>query len=64
MDIDRREFELGGPGKVEELLDQLVYPIDLSDHDISEFRHRRVAAVGAAQQLRRALDPTQWVSIS
>ena len=62
MDVDRAQRQLRGPREIEQLLDQLIHPVDFADHDVGKIAHRRVAVGGTAQQLRRALDATEGIA--
>src|SRR5262245_16947947 len=62
MDIDGRESKLCGARQIEQLFDELIYSVDLADHDISKFFYRGVAVGGAAQQLRGSFNPAKGIT--
>ena len=61
MNVERFQVELGRPREVEQLFDQLVYPVNFADHDVGIVAYRRIAFGITAQQLRRAFDSAQGV---
>ena len=60
--IDRLHHQFGRMGKVVDLGDDLVEPVDLLDHDFVEILPEIGVIETFGQKLRKSLDRDEWVS--
>ena len=62
MDVHRLQSQLGRAREVQQLLDQLIDPIDLTNHDVDKFVDCWVGIDGAAQELGGAFDASEGIA--